>query len=308
MLRIIVLGAAAGGGFPQWNSLGPNCARARAGDPATPSLTQASLAVSANGDDWFLLDAAPELRIQIERTPELHPRVAPRHSPIKGVVLTSADVDRIAGLLTLREGQPLSLYATPKVHAVLDANPVFEVLNREKVARLPLALGTPLNLVPPSGEPSLEVTAFGVPGKVPLWLEGGGPVATDLVGEDVIGLEVRAVGGGPKLVYMPGCAAITPEVMARAAEADVLMLDGTLWTDDELVAAGIAPKTGRRMGHVSMSGPDGSIAALAGITRPRRYFIHINNSNPVLAEDAPERRVLEAAGWRVARDGMIIDL
>ena len=308
MLQVIVLGAAAGGGFPQWNSLGPNCARARAGDPATPSLTQASLAISAGDGDWFLLDAAPELRIQIERTPALHPRQAPRHSPIKGVVLTSADVDRIAGLLTLREGQPLSLYASSRVHGVLDANPVFEVLNREKVARLPLPLGTPQPLVTPEGKARLQVTAFPVPGKVPLWLEGPGPVETGAIGEDVIGLEISEIGGDRRIVYMPGCAALTDEVRARAAGADLLFLDGTLWRDDELVAAGIGPKTGRRMGHISMSGPDGSIAGLADVTRPTRYFIHINNSNPVLAEDSPERRALEDAGWRVARDGMTIDL
>jgi len=308
MVQVIVLGAAAGGGFPQWNSRGPNCARARAGDPATPSLTQTSLAVSAGDGNWFLLDAAPELRIQIERTPALHPRQSPRHSPIQGVVLTSADVDRIAGLLTLREGQPLSLYATPRVHAVLDANPVFEVLNREKVARLPLSLDVAQPLVPPSGPARLEVTPFAVPGKVPLWLEGPGPVETGALSEDVIGLEIAEIGGGKRLVYMPGCAIITPEIRARAAGADLLFLDGTLWQDDEMVVAGIGPKTGRRMGHVSMSGPDGSIAGLASVTGPTRYFIHINNSNPVLARDSAERRELEAAGWQVAEDGMIIDL
>jgi pyrroloquinoline quinone biosynthesis protein B len=282
--------------------------RARAGDPATPFLTQASIAVSSGDGHWFVFDAAPELRHQIERTPALHPKASPRHSPIQGVVVTSADVDRIAGLLTLREGQPLSLYATPRVLAVLDANPVFEVLSRAKVARRPLALGTPQPLEQPGGPATLQVTPFAVPGKVPLWLEGPGPVDTNAIGEDVIGLVVEPIGGGARVAYVPGCAAITDDLKARIADCDMLFLDGTLWTDDEMVRAGIGPKTGRRMGHVSMSGADGSMALLADVAGPRKYFIHVNNTNPALAKDAPERAALEAAGWRMAEDGMAFDL
>jgi pyrroloquinoline quinone biosynthesis protein B len=299
-MRAVVLGAAAGGGFPQWNSNAAACRRARAGDPAAPARTQASLAVSADGERWTLINASPDLREQIGRSEFLHPRYGLRSTPITDVVLTGGDVDVIAGLLTLRERQPFSLWASAEIHNVLEANPIFEVLARDVVRRRPLKLGAPQRL-----EGGLTVELFAVPGKTPLYLEENDapPIVTD---GTTVGVAVSA--GERTLFYVPGCAAMTPELAARLDGADLVFFDGTLWRDDEMIAAGLGPKTGRRMGHMSMSGPDGSIAAFTPIKVGRKVFVHINNSNPVLMADAPERAEAERAGWDVAFDGMEFSL
>ncbi|MBK1657037.1 pyrroloquinoline quinone biosynthesis protein PqqB [Paracraurococcus ruber] len=307
MLRAIVLGAAAGGGFPQWNSAGPGCRRALAGDPAAPMRSQASLAVSADGLRWVLLNAAPDLRQQIIATPALHPRPpagAIRHSPISAVVLTGAEVDTIAGLLTLRERHAFALYGADRALAVLDANPIFQAVNPAIVPRRALPLDRPLALADAEGAPlGLEVEAFAVPGKVPLFLEaptGEDPGRAD--DGDTIGLRVAA--GGRSLYWIPGCAALPPDLAARLEGADCVFFDGTLWRDDEMIRAGAGPKTGARMGHMSIDGPQGTIAAFAGLGVRRRILVHINNTNPVLLADSPERAAAEAAGWEVAWDGM----
>ncbi|WP_206244519.1 pyrroloquinoline quinone biosynthesis protein PqqB [Novosphingobium terrae] len=296
-MNIIVLGAAAGGGFPQWNSHGAGCRRARAGDPAALARTQASIAVSGDGEHWFVINASPDLRQQINATPALHPKQGLRHSPITGVVLTGGDVDVIAGLLTLRERQPFALHATARIHGVLDANPIFEVLARDVVTRLVQALEQAFAL-----DQHLIATLFAVPGKVPLYLESGAEPPSIVVDDTTVGLEITA--GGKRLLYIPGCAAMTPELKARIAGADLLFFDGTLWRDDEMVTAGLGPKTGRRMGHMSLSGPEGTMAALSDVPVGQKVTLHINNSNPVLLADSAERAKLEAAGWRVAEDGM----
>lgn len=297
-MKIIVLGAAAGGGFPQWNSNADGCRRARRGDPAARSRTQASVAVSHDGERWFLLNAAPDLRQQINETPALHPRAGLRDSPIAGVVLTGGDVDAIAGLLTLRERQPFTVHATQRIHDVLDANPIFEVLARDFVARDVQTLDRPFTL-----EGTLRATFFAVPGKVPLYLEGEGaeppPIVTD---GTTVGAEVTD--GAKRMLYIPGCAAMTDDLRARIDGADILFFDGTLWRDDEMVAAGIGQKTGRRMGHMSLSGAEGTMATLRPVNVGRRVIIHMNNSNPVLLADSAERAEAEAAGWTVAHDGM----
>ena len=306
-MRAIVLGAAAGGGFPQWNSNGPGCRRARAGDPAAKPRTQASVAVSADGAHWFLLNASPDLRQQIEQTPALHPRHGLRHSPIAGTVLTNGDVDAVAGLLTMRERQAFTLYATPRIHAVLDANPIFEVLARDVVAREPLALGESTVLRLPGGAPSgLTVELYPVPGKVPLYLEEGGGMQPVLETDQTVGACVSD--GRASLHFVPSCAAMVPTLAERLRGAGLVFFDGTLWTDDEMVRAGLGPKTGRRMGHMSVSGPDGVIAAFADLGVERRVLLHMNNSNPVLLDDSPERAEAEAAGWTVAFDGMEVHL
>ncbi len=292
-----MLGAAAGGGFPQWNSNGAGCRRARAGDPAAPSRTQASLAVSRDGERWFLLNAAPDLRQQIERTPELHPRTGLRHSPIAGVVLTGGDVDVIAGLLTLRERQPFAVHATRRIHDVLDANPIFEVLARDVVSRPVQALDEPFPL-----EEGLRASFFAVPGKVPLYLEEEGVPPPILVDGTTVGLEVSD--GRARMVFIPGCAAFTDALARRLDGADLVFFDGTLWRDDEMIAAGVGQKTGRRMGHMSLGGPEGTIAAFRSASVKQKVIIHMNNSNPVLLADSPERQEAEAAGWQIAFDGM----
>ncbi|WP_135466274.1 pyrroloquinoline quinone biosynthesis protein PqqB [Crenalkalicoccus roseus] len=310
-LRAIILGSAAGGGFPQWNSAGPGCRRARAGDPRARRRTQAGLAVSADGARWVLLNASPDLRAQIEATPALHPAPpagAVRHSPIAAVVLTGAEVDTIAGLLSLRERHPFALYGSGASLAVLDANPIFRALDPALVPRRALPLDAPLALADAAGAPlGLAVEAFAVPGKVPLFQEEGGDPGRAEGGE-TIGLRIGAPGAEAPLVFIPGCAAMTPGLRARIAGAGCLLFDGTLWSDDEMILAGAGPKTGARMGHMSLSGPGGTLAALADVPVRRRILIHINNTNPILLEDSPERAAVREAGWEVAEDGMEIAL
>jgi len=308
MLRLIVLGAAAGGGFPQWNSAGPGCLRARAGDAAARPRTQCSLAVSADGERWVLINAAPELTTQIAATPALHPRPAPgaiRHSPIAAVVLTGAEVDTVAGLLSLRERHPFALYASGPSQAVLAANPIFGALNPETVPRRALPLNRPLPLLDAAGNPlGIEVEAYSVPGKVPLFLETRDAAEPGEEGA-TIGLALRA-GEGPVTHFIPGCAMMTDALRDRLRGADTVFFDGTLWRDDEMIRAGAGPKTGARMGHMSVAGKGGTIAALAGLGIRRRILIHLNNTNPLLLADSPERAEAEAAGWIVAEDGMEI--
>ncbi|MEQ9642803.1 MAG: pyrroloquinoline quinone biosynthesis protein PqqB [Alphaproteobacteria bacterium] len=309
-MKLRVLGSAAGGGFPQWNANSEACRRAWAGDPSAPPQTQSSVAVSADGDNWFLLNASPDLRQQINDNPPLQPRRGKRDSAIQGVVLTNGDVDHVAGLLNLRESQRLTLYATRRILDVLAANPIFGVLNPDFVAREAVELDRPFALTnADGGDSGLRVTAFAVPGKVALYLEDAG--AGDNFGtreEDTIGLFVARADDGRGFFYVPGCAAMSPDLASRLRGAELVLFDGTLWRDDEMVAAGVGVKTGARMGHMSMSGPGGSIAAFEGLEVARRVFIHVNNSNPVLLADTEERAALEAAGWTLARDGMELDL
>lgn len=295
-MKIVVLGAAAGGGFPQWNSNAVACRRARTGDPLAERRTQTSIAVSQDGARWFILNASPDLRQQIEATPVLHPRQGLRHSPIAGVLLTGGDVDAIAGLLTLRERHPFRLWATARTHATLKANPIFDVLSAELVARDELTADRPVSL-----HGNLTATAFALPGKIPLYLEAG-QVPAIVTDDTTIALEIRE--GGRRAVFAPGCAALTDDLRRRLVGADIVFFDATLWNDDEMIATGVGQKTGRRMGHMSLGGPDGTIEAFRGIEVGRKVAIHINNSNPILLADTPERAEIEAAGWIVARDGM----
>ena len=295
--RAVVLGAAAGGGLPQWNCGCRNCDLARKG--TIPSATQSSLAVSGDGVHWAILNASPDIREQLARTPALAP-TGPRSVPLSAVLVTNGDIDHVAGLLTLREKQPFDLYATGEIHAVLGANPLMAALDDTLVARRRIALETPFELVP-----NLTAEVFPVPGKVPLYLEGE-TVQTDLEGEQTVGVELRC--GGRRILYVPGCAHLSDALAARIEGADLLFFDGTLWADDEMIREGLGQKTGRRMGHISMSGPDGSLAALDGATVGRKIYVHMNNTNPVLRPDSSERAEAEAAGWTVAADGMEIAL
>lgn len=277
--------------MPQWNCGCGNCDATRAG--RIPPMTQSSLAVSVDGQDWIVLNASPDIRDQLARTPALHPR-SRRHSPIRAVMVTNGDVDHVAGLLTLRESSPFVLHATAASHATLAANPIFSVLNPDFVTRAVQKLDQPFE-----GIPGLEITAFAVPGKVPLYQEGA-VVETRLLGEQTIGL--RLVAGGRVAYYIPGCAEVPPDLLHRLKDADILFFDGTLWEDDEMRRTGTGQKSGARMGHMSMNGPEGSMAALASLTC-RKIFVHINNTNPVLQPGA-ERDALHAAGWELAHDGM----
>jgi pyrroloquinoline quinone biosynthesis protein B len=299
-MRVIVLGSAAGGGFPQWNCRCPVCTLAWQGDSRVCRRSQSSLAVSADGISWLLLNASPDLRQQILATPALHPRQGQRDSPIAGVFLTNGDIDHIAGLLNLREGQRFTIFATLPILDLLQRDAVFAVLDPSFVGRQPVEIGRATPALP-----GVAVTAFLVPGKVPLFLEGE-HVELGLESEMTIGLEITA--GGKRMLYIPGCAALPGALLDRLAGADLLFFDGTTFTDDEMPRLGLSPKTAARMGHLAMSGPGGSLAGLAGTRIGRKIYIHINNTNPVLIEGSPERLAVEAAGWDIGTDGMEIAL
>ncbi len=309
-MLIKVLGAGAGGGFPQWNCNGPLSRAAWDGNPDVTALTQASVAVSADGERWALLNASPDIRQQIIATPALQPRTdgSLRNSPIRAVVLTGADVDQVAGLLTLRERQPFTIFASRRVLDTLAANSIFNVLAPDCVARLDLPLGEQRWLTDHGQDLGLYVRPFCVPGKIALYLEdksaGAGFGTRD---GDTIGLEVgnRA---GMRFYYLPTCAVLSPELAACLEGAPLIFVDGTLFDDDELIRQGLLDKTGQRMGHISMNGPQGSLAAFASLKVSRRVYIHVNNSNPVLDRRSPQRRQVLDAGWEIACDGMEIEL
>jgi pyrroloquinoline quinone biosynthesis protein B len=308
MIEAVVLGSAAGGGFPQWNSNAPACRRARSGDRAAVPRTQASVAVSTNGRDWFVLNASPDLRLQIEATPALYPREGLRSSPIAGVVVPGGDVDAVAGLLHLRERHRFSVYSPARVLAVIAANPIFDVLASDCVQRVELPLDRRVELAGTVGPSGVAVIAFAVPAKVPLYLEKDGKDPGIAEDGDAVGLQVIEDGTGKSFFFIPGCAVVTERLRRRLNGAELVFFDGTLWRDDEMIRLGVGNKTGRRMGHISMSGDDGAIAAFRDLGVKRRIFIHINNSNPVLLDDSPEREAAEAAGWEIAYDGMEVRL
>ncbi|MFG1319659.1 pyrroloquinoline quinone biosynthesis protein PqqB [Xanthobacter autotrophicus] len=295
-MQVIVLGSAAGGGVPQWNCRCPVCRLAWSGDPRVTPRTQSSIAVSADGSDWVLLNASPDLRAQISATPALKPRTGERDSPIRAVVLTNGDVDHIAGLLSLRESQPFALFGTAETLGLLKENQVFDVVAQAFVSRTPAVFGEAFSPVP-----GLSMEFFTVPGKVPLWREDASLVIGEETGSTV-GVTITCA--DKRLVYIPGCAAVTPAVRERIVGADLLFFDGTLYRDDEMIEAGVGTKTGARMGHLSMSGADGTVALLKDVPVARRVFIHINNTNPALVDGSQERHAVEQAGWTVARDGM----
>ncbi len=308
MLRIVVLGAAAGGGVPQWNCGCPVCRAAR----REPGLqrTQASIAVSADATHWFLINASPDLRQQLTATPQLHPTAGSlRHSPVAGVILTNSEIDAVAGLLSMREGSPFTIYAHRRVLAILKANSIFNVLNETTVRREPIAIDEAFEPTLPDGSPSgLEVLPFAVAGKGAWYLEGKAhPAGNDGAG-DTLGLRIGDKANGSCFYFLAACAGVTEDLKRRIAGAPLVFFDGTVWRDDELIAAGLGNKTGQTMGHISMSGEDGAMAALAGLGIGRKMFLHINNSNPALLHDSSERKALEHAGWQIPADGMEIVL
>ena len=298
-LSALVLGAAAGGGFPQWNCGCRQCCLVRAGDPRVRPVTQASVAISGDDENWVVIGASPDLRQQILQTPCLWPGSGLRHSPIIGVVLLGGDVDALAGLLTLRERQPFKIYGAPTVLELLRTNRIFGVLDPALVRLQPIAVDAPVDC-----GAGLRLTLLEMPGKVPLYLESAGAAEAEPGPNYAACLEAN----GRRVIVAPACADITDQVRRQLDNADVIFFDGTLFTDDEMIVAGLGAKTSRRMGHVPVSGPGGTLEGLAGLRGRRRILLHINNSNPILLADSPERRQVEAAGFEIAYDGMEVRL
>jgi len=297
---IRVLGSAAGGGFPQWNCGCANCRGVRESTIKSRPRTQESVALSADGQTWLLLNVSPEIRAQIESFPALHPR-GPRHSPIAGILLTNGDLDHCLGLLSLRESHPLVIYAAePLRRGFTEGNVLYRTLQRfpEQVTWRILKAGQEEHIG------GLSVEAVPVPGKPPVHLEG----LVDPDPEENVGFKIREPASGTALAYFSGVGALTAPVRGALEEADCVFFDGTFWASDELPALGLGTKRAEAMAHLPVGGPGGSLAALADLRAGRRIFIHINNTNPVLREDSAERAAVLAAGWEVAEDGMEIVL
>jgi pyrroloquinoline quinone biosynthesis protein B len=296
-MRVLVLGAAAGGGLPQWNCGCSNCIAARTGKLS--QQTQSSLAVTSNGLDWTLFNASPDIRSQLTNNRQLWPTDL-RKSPLHSLVLTNGDIDHIGGLLTLREKQPFTLFLTEKMNEILNSNPVFHALDPMFVTKHICKLNTWFNI-----NKTARARLFPVPGKVPLFMEER-EINTLLLGEQTVGVEYES--GGARLLYIPGCAAITSEIETKITKSDILFFDGTLYADNEMIETGLGTKTGARMGHISMSGEVGSLTALHKFTNLRKIYIHMNNTNPVWVPNSIERAHVQSSGWEVGFDGMEIAL
>lgn len=309
MLRVVVLGAGAGGGVPQWNCGCEGCRAARENGQEL-QRTQASVAFSGDGEHWFLINASPDLRQQLNATPQLHPKAgALRHTPVAGVILTNSEVDAVAGLLSMREGSAFTVYAHEKVLAILASNSIFNVLNEKNVKRQPIGIGEPFEPRFVDGARSgLEVMAFAVPGKSAWYLEGKAHPGGESGDGDTLGLKITDKSTGKWFYFIAACAEVTDALKVEINGAALVFFDGTVWQDDEMIRCGLGHKTGKSMGHVAMSGDDGAIARLADLSIDRKMFLHINNSNPALLPASPERKALEQAGWQIPADGTEIVL
>ena len=298
-LRALVLGAAAGGGLPQWNCGCPNCVAARQGK--IKPQHQSSIAVTSddngNTNEWAILNTSPDIRSQILENPPLHP-IGLRETPIKSVLLTNGDIDHIAGLLILREKQAFNVYLTHEIAKVIAENPIFNALDRDFVTFHEIELDTPFELVA-----GVTAELFAVPGKVPLFMEAG-EVITDLEGEQTVGVKLQS--GKKRIWYIPGCAKLTDKIKAQLKGEEIVLFDGTVFDNEEMKRRQVGNKTGARMGHMAMSGDDGSIANFKNLDVSRKIFIHINNTNPVWDLGSKERQEVEEAGWEVTYDGMEI--
>lgn len=296
-MELVLLGTAAGGGFPQWNCWCPTCRVARSDPRRAHPRTQSSAAVSSDGHRWFLLNASPDVHRQLVHLNGVAP-AGLRHVPVEGIMTTDAELDHTLGIALLREARQLQLMASRAVLGVLDADsrllPVTQAFSEVQVTELPLDQEVRLRYRDGS-DAGIGVTAFAVPGDPPRF-------ARQEVAGHTVGLLLRGTGGAA--AFVPGCGALGPALLDRLAGAELLLFDGTFWSDTELVDLGIATRTARQMDHLPISGDDGSLALLRALPCRRRVYTHINNSNPILVEDSPERRAVEAAGLVVGDDGM----
>jgi pyrroloquinoline quinone biosynthesis protein B len=303
-MRIRILGSAAGGGFPQWNCGCGNCVAVREKQISRKTRTQTQLALSADGSTWFLAGASPDLALQIESSPELHPR-ALRDSPVAGVVLGSADLDHVVGLLLLRELQPLRIYAAPSILQILrEENSMFGMLNRVE----PQVVWTSIDsdafpLLSADGRDSgLRCEVCYLSGRYPKYVETG---LASLARDEATAALFFASASGKRVAYVPAVGSLTDTLLERIHRADLLLLDGTFWSDDELLRVCGSGETAHQMGHIPV---EESLCLLKNIKVGRKMFVHLNNTNPILNEASPEHQAVRQAGWEVAEDNWRLDL
>jgi pyrroloquinoline quinone biosynthesis protein B len=302
-----VLGSAAGGGFPQWNCNCPNCRGVRDGSLPCRSRTQSSIAISADYRRWFLFNASPDIRSQVNAFPLLHPQDGMRSTPIQGIILSDAELDHTLGLLSLRETRSLRVHATNWVYTALTKwNPLLRTLDRYcAVEWIPVQLQEMLSLYNADGSDSgLRCQAFTTLSTKKVAFAPESPVSP----EAVIGYRISDVRTGRILVYMPALQELHAAVRSQLTDCSCLLIDGTCWYDDELVHFGISSKTARSMGHLPIAGDDGSLEQLSTLGMNRIIYIHLNNTNPLLIENSPERQIVEARGIEVAFDGMEMEI
>jgi pyrroloquinoline quinone biosynthesis protein B len=305
-MRIKVLGSAAGGGFPQWNCGCANCHRLRQGTLRGKARSQAQLAVSADGQAWFLLNTSPDLCAQIEATPVLHPLAGARQSPIAGIVLSSGDLDNVLGLLLLREFQPLQVFSTAAVRQIVSQdNSFFRLLERVpgQVNWTEIVPGGVFELK--SSGACVCCRTIALRGSYPAYVSESqrGQMAKD---QAVLALVMESL--GEKMVFAPALPAITKELQAAMQDSNLLFVDGTFWSDDELRQVRGGGPTAREMGHLPVGGPEGSLEQLASLKGPRKIYIHINNTNPMLDEESTQHQRARQAGWEIAEDGWEFEL
>jgi pyrroloquinoline quinone biosynthesis protein B len=302
-MHVILLGTAAGGGFPQWNCWCPTCRVARNNPARAHARTQSSIAFSADGERWFLGNASPDAREQIARLP--HPDVSGvRHVPVEGNVLTDAELDHTLGVTLLREGRLLQLIATASVLRTIDEDsrvlPVTQAFAVVQTTEIELGEPTPINYR--DGSPSgLTIEMKAVRGDPPRFAR------REEVGHTVAAF-ITDSATGKTCAFVPGCGGLGPRLLARLNEAELLLFDGTFWTDDELIRLGISDRPASAMGHVAISGPEGSLAVLSQLDCPQKVYTHINNTNPMLLEQSAERAEVERAGVLVGMDGMRFEI
>jgi pyrroloquinoline quinone biosynthesis protein B len=324
-MRVKILGSAAGGAFPQWNCACPNCSSLRAGKFKGKARSQTQVAISDDNHTWFLLGASPDLRSQIESTPELQPQNGIRQSPIVGTVLANADIDHVLGLLLLRELQPLRIHATASIRRILrQDNTMFAMLQRiaTQASWTDFAPGEIFPLRNSDNKDSgIKCRALSLGKHFPAYVSAerqqtlaaneaslGFIVDSPSRVKESVGRTLLSATAGKRLAYMPAIPELSDALLQEFENADVLLLDGTFWSDDELIRIQGSGQTARQMGHVPVSGPEGTLVRLAQLRRPRKIYLHINNTNPMLNEAGPEYRRVRDAGWEIAEDGWQFDL
>jgi pyrroloquinoline quinone biosynthesis protein B len=298
-MHVVLLGTAAGGGFPQWNCWCPPCRVARSDPGRAAPRSQSSAAVSADGERWFLLNASPDVRDQLRRLPSPG-AAAVRQVPVEGIVLTDAELDHTVGIVLLREARHLQVTATDPVREIIEDDSRILAVTRAfaDVCLHELLLDTPLGLCYRDGTASgLRVTPFAVPAGPPRFAR------RERAGHTV-GLIIEDARTGGSCAFVPGCGDLNDGLLARLAAVELVLFDGTFWTDDELIGLGIGERTARQMDHLPVAGPGGSLERLQSLPSRHRVYTHINNTNPMLVEDSSERARVEEAGLRVGADGM----